>query len=472
MIKQINVKQFDLITIGGGSGGLAVAETAAQLGKRVAIVEASFMGGTCVNQGCVPKKVMWYAAHLSHANHDAQGFGIQVKHEGVDWSKLVQGRNQYVNDIVSYWDNYVDESGIEHINGYGHMLESIEGQHRVEVNGEIYSAEHVVIATGGQPMVPPIPGVELGMTSDDFFKLEQHPKRIALIGGGFIGVELSGVMNTLESDVSLYAREARLLEHFDPMIGKVLMQEMTRQGVDLNMQANISALRKTDQGIEIINGDESKTFDVVIWAIGRAPNTRTLNLSVADVEVQANGMIPVDAYENTNINGIYAIGDITGRPALTPVAVDAGRKLAARLFNEQHDAKVDYDKIPSVVFSHPPIATMGMTECKARQAFADDVSIYQSSFTPMRYALSDNKSTTAMKLVCVGSDEKVVGIHLIGDGVDEMLQGFAVAITMGATKADFDATMAIHPTSSEELVTMKHPVADIEAECMPVQVAC
>jgi glutathione-disulfide reductase len=461
---------FDLITIGGGSGGLAVAETAAQLGRKVAIVEVARMGGTCVNQGCVPKKVMWYAAHLAHASHDAQGFGIKVQREGINWSHLMEGRNDYVNDIVSYWDNYVDDSGIKHINGYGHFVGTNEGIHQIEVNGEIYTAEHTVIATGGQPMIPPIPGAELGITSDDFFLLDKHPKRIALIGGGFIGVELSGVMNTLESSVSLYAREKSLLEHFDPMVGEVLMQEMTHQGVQLHMQADISALRQTDDGIEISNGDEKNTFDVVIWAIGRKPNTSGLNLTEIGVEVNNNGIVTVDAYENTNVSGIYAIGDITGRPALTPVAVDAGRKLAARLFNGEVDAKVDYDKIPSVVFSHPPIATMGMTECKARHVFDEKVSIYKTSFTPMRYALSAHKSTTAMKLICAGESEQVVGIHLIGDGVDEMLQGFAVAITMGATKADFDATMAIHPTSSEELVTLKEPYAD-NVDCLELKKA-
>ncbi len=470
-MKQTASRHFDLITIGGGSGGLAVAETAAQAGKKVAIVEVARMGGTCVNQGCVPKKVMWYAAHLTHANNDADGFGINVQRDGINWTRLTRGRDNYVNDIVKYWDSYVDDSGIEHINGYGHFVETIDGVHRIEVNGEIYSAEHIVIATGGQPMVPPVPGAELGITSDDFFMLEEHPKRIALIGGGFIGVELSGMMNTLESSVSIYAREARLLESFDPMVGKVLMEEMSRQGVQLNMQADISALKQTDDGIAIINGDQKQTFDVVIWAIGRAPNTRTLNLAAAGINVQNNGMIPVDEYENTNIAGIYAIGDITGRPALTPVAVDAGRKLAARLFNNQPDARVDYDNIPSVVFSHPPIASMGMTECKAREVFTDIVTVYQTSFTPMRYALSAHKSTTAMKLVCAGVEEKIVGIHLIGDGVDEMLQGFAVAITMGATKADFDATMAIHPTSSEELVTMKGAQKTVMAECEPLQQA-
>ncbi len=448
---------YDLIAIGGGSGGLAVAETAAQLGKKVAIIEAARMGGTCVNQGCVPKKVMWYAAHLAHAAHDARGFGINIQHEGINWSQLMAGRNTYVNDIVSYWDHYVDSSGIEHINGYGRFIKSIDGIHHIEVDNKIYTARHIVIATGGQPIVPAVPGAQLGITSDDFFKLDKHPKRIALIGGGFIGVELSGVMNTLESEVSLYAREQSLLEHFDPMLGEVLMQEMSHQGIQLHMQAGITALQKIDDGIEVINGSERKTFDVVVWAIGRKANTSGLNLAQAGIAVNDNGIIPVDAFENTNRAGIYAIGDITGRVALTPVAVDAGRKLAKRLFAGQTELKVDYDKIPSVIFTHPPIATMGMSEAKAKEVYQEQVSIYKTSFVPMRYALSKHKSTTAMKLICAGDNEQIVGIHLIGDGVDEMLQGFAVAITMGANKADFDATMAIHPTSSEELVTLKKP---------------
>ncbi len=448
-------KHFDVIAIGGGSGGLAVAEKAAQYGKKVAIIEVANMGGTCVNQGCVPKKVMWYAANLSHAIHDAQGFGFNTQHNGVNWTQLTQGRNEYVNDIVKYWDQYIDSNGIVHINGYGKFIKTEQGIHFLEVNGQQYSAEHVVIATGGKPIIPSIPGAHYGITSDDFFTLKEHPKRIALIGGGFIGVELSGVMNTLESEVNIYAREDRLLENFDPMLGNVLMTEMSRQGITLNMKADITALNKTSKGIEVVNGNERKVFDIVIWAIGRAANTRELNLSGVGVYVNNNGVIPVDAYENTNVKGIYAIGDITGRVALTPVAVDAGRKLAERLFNNVPTARVNYDQIPSVVFTHPPIATMGMTESRAKQIYGNSVKVYETSFTPMRFALSDNKSTTAMKLVCVGEIERIVGIHLIGEGVDEMLQGFAVAITMGATKADFDATMAIHPTSSEELVTMK-----------------
>ena len=447
---------FDLITIGGGSGGLAVAETAAQLGQRVAIIETSRMGGTCVNQGCVPKKVMWYAAHLAQASADANGFGISVKRENIDWQKLTNQRNDYIDDIVEYWNSYIDDNGIQHINGYAQFTQSYNNTHAVTVNSQMYTADRIVIATGGKPIVPPLPGAELGITSDDFFKLPQQPKKIAIIGGGFIGVELAGLMNALGTEVDLYAREDRLLETFDPMLGNALMVKMAEQNIQLNMGANVTALQQTDDGIVVFDDEQkSQAYDAVIWAVGRAANTKNLNLAAANIMVNKDGTIPVDDYENTNISRIYAIGDITGRPALTPVAVDAGRKLATRLYDNQTFSCVDYKNIPSVVFSHPPIATMGITEDEAKEIYANNVSIYDTSFIPMRYALSEHKSTTSMKLICAGDKETIVGIHLIGDSVDEMLQGFAVAITMGATKADFDATMAIHPTSGEELVTLK-----------------
>lgn len=448
-------KRFDLIAIGGGSGGLAVAEKAAQAGKTVAIIESSTLGGTCVNVGCVPKKVMWYAAHIADAINDAAGFGINVNSSSFDWSALVQGRSKYVSDITEYWDGYVSESGITMISGTAKFVD----QNTVEVDGEEYSAQHIVIATGGQPMVPPVPGAELGMTSDGFFALEQQPKNIAVIGAGYIGVELSGVMKSLGSDVTLIAMEDKVLPVFDGMVSEVLEQSMRDQAITMKLGYQVNALEKTKNGIAVCSTSSEKLdgFDAVIWAVGRAPNTRQLNLESADVVVQPNGIIPVDDYQNTNIEGIYALGDVTGKSPLTPVAVAAGRKLADRLFNQELSSKLDYNMIPSVVFSHPPVATMGLNEVEAQDQY-DRVSIYESQFTPMRYALSDKPVTTAMKLICAGDNETVVGIHLIGDGVDEMLQGFSVAIKMGATKADFDNVVAIHPTSSEELVTMKQPL--------------
>ncbi len=458
-------RHYDLIAIGGGSGGLAVAERAAQHGRRVAVVESKKLGGTCVNNGCVPKKVMWYAANLAHAVDDAEGFGIPAQRGDTNWSKLIEGRQSYIDSINGYWDGYANDLGVSVIEGYARFI----GAGEIEVDGEIYTADHIVIATGGRPIVPPLPGAELGITSDGFFQLKQQPRNVAVIGGGYIGVELAGVLSALGSEVTVVALEDRLLELFDPMISEVLMKEMEKQGINQRLSFQVSGLEKTEAGIALNSaaGEQLDGFDTVIWAVGRGANTQSLNLESAGVEAERNGIVPTDEFQNTNVPGIYAIGDITGRTPLTPVAIAAGRRLADRLFANQPDSRVDYDNIPSVVFSHPPVATVGLTEAQARQRH-ERVRIYKTDFTPMRYALSNHAVTTAMKLVCVGEEERVVGIHLIGDNVDEMLQGFVVAVKMGATKADLDNTIAIHPISAEELVTMKQaepePVADYEVD--------
>jgi glutathione reductase (NADPH) len=457
---------FDLIAIGGGSGGLAVAERAAQLGKRVAVIDPNRLGGTCVNNGCVPKKVMWYAANLAHAVDDAAAFGIPAARRATDWAALVERRRDYIAGINAYWEGYIDDSGISRIDGAARFIDS----HTVDVNGTTYCADHIVIATGGRPIVPPVPGAELGITSDGFFALSEQPKRVAIIGAGYIGVELAGVLRALGSEVSVVALEARVLETFDDMVSDVLMAEMRKQGISLKMSFQVAGLARTGSGIALDSADGERLdgFDTVIWAVGRAPNTDGLGLDAAGVETRANGIVPTDAYQNTNVAGVYAIGDITGRAALTPVAIAAGRRLAMRLFAGQPASRVDYDAIPSVVFAHPPVATVGLTEQEAREQNAD-VTVYKTEFTPMRHALSTHGTRTAMKLVCVGAAQRVAGIHLVGDNVDEMLQGFAVAVKMGATKADFDSTIAIHPTSAEELVTLKAPepepvvIEDIDA---------
>ena len=451
----MNKQHYDLISIGGGSGGLAVAEQAALFGKKVAVIESRSIGGTCVNNGCVPKKLMWYAANLAHAVDDANDFGIPVTRGATDWQKLIAGREQYISDINQYWHTYVQQSNIEYIRGHARFIDA----HTIEVSGQQYSADHIVIATGGQPIIPPVPGAERGISSDGFFELKERPDRVAVIGGGYIGVELSGVLNALGSNVTIIALENRVMERFDPMVSAVLENEMRKQGIQIRTGFQVNALTQSSEGLMVQSKDNETlaAFDAVIWAVGRRPNTGDLNLEAAGVNVLPNGVIPVDEYENTSTSGIYAIGDITGKMPLTPVAIKAGRLLADRLFNNRPDSKVDYDNIPSVVFSHPPIATVGISEAEARKRYADKVSVYKSEFTPMRHALSKHGVTTAMKLICAGDDEKVVGIHMIGDNVDEMLQGYAVAVKMGATKADFDNTIAIHPSSSEELVTMKQP---------------
>jgi glutathione reductase (NADPH) len=449
-------QQFDLIAIGGGSGGLAVAEKAAQFGQRVAIIEAAQLGGTCVNAGCVPKKIMWYAANLATAVANAPEFGIDTTGGALNWATLVTGRDRYVANINQYWDQYVTELGITRITGRAHFVDA----HTVAVDEQQYSAPHIVIATGGRPIVPRMPGAELGIDSDGFFKLQTQPKRVAIVGGGYIGVELAGVLRAFGTEVTVVALEDRLLWLFDPLISATLRENMNAHGIETRLEFAVAELSQDADGLALVaqNGERLSGFDQIIWAVGRTPNTRDLGLETAGVTVQPNGIIPTDAYQNTNISGIYALGDVAGREPLTPVAVAAGRRLAERLFNGKPDLKLDYDNIPTVVFTHPPLGKVGLTEPEARQRFGDTLTIYETAFTPMRYALNAHGATTAMKLVCAGAEERVVGIHLIGDGVDEMLQGFAVAVKMGATKADLDATVAIHPCSAEELVTLKTPV--------------
>jgi glutathione reductase (NADPH) len=448
---------FDLIAVGGGSGGLAVAEKAAEHGKRVAIIESAKLGGTCVNVGCVPKKVMWYAANLAQDVRDAPDFGVRATLEGIDWQALVNGREGFIAGILDYWNGYVAGEGITHIQGAARFVDA----HAVEVDGVRYGAEHIVIATGGRPIVPPVPGAELGITSDGFFELQEQPKRVCVVGGGYIGVELAGVLCSLGSAVTVVALESRVLETFDSFVSDAVAHNMAEDGIEMRLPFAVASLERQDDGIAVYAKDGSvlRGFDTVLWAVGRAPNTAALNLKAAGIEALPNGIIPTDAFQNTTAAGVYALGDVTGRAPLTPVAIAAGRRLADRLFNDQPGRRLDYENIPTVVFAHPPVGSVGMTESEARDS-GRAVTVYQTSFKPMRYALNRKGPRTAMKLVCIGDEERVVGIHMVGDGVDEMLQGFAVAVKMGATKADFDNTVAIHPVSAEELVTLKEPHPD------------
>ncbi len=450
---------YDLIVLGGGSGGLAVAERAVQYGQRVAVIEPHKLGGTCVNLGCVPKKVMWYAANMAHARHEAEGWGFAPLHDRVDFAKLVAGRRQFVDNITQFWDGYAVDLGIDIIQGWGVLT----GANTVSVNGQCYTAPHIVLSTGGKPLVPPVPGAALGITSDGFFDLEILPERVAVIGGGYIGVELAGVLHALGSAVTLLDMLDSVIAPFDSILRETATENLQTLGIKLHLPFKVQQLIQGAEGkyIESTSGERLGPFDVIIWAVGRAPHTRELGLEAACVRMQPNGIIPTDEYQNTNVPSIYAIGDITGRAPLTPVAIAAGRQLAERLFNGKTTAKLDYSTIPTVVFAHPPIGTVGLTEDAARAEFGDtSVTIYETRFTPMRYALSAQGFKTAMKLVCVGENQRVIGLHMIGDGVDEMLQGFAVAVKAGLTKAQFDATVAIHPTASEELVTMKTPRSD------------
>ena len=447
-------EHYDLIAIGAGSGGLSVAERAARYGARCAVVEAGRLGGTCVNVGCVPKKVMWFAASLAHALEDAPGYGFHVGETGFDWGKLKSARDAYVRGINDWYRTYLADSNIDEIPGMATFVDA----HTIEVAGERYSADHVVVAVGGAPTVPDIPGAEHGITSDGFFELEDLPRRVAVVGSGYIAVELAGMLNALGSDVTMLLRREHLLRSFDAMLREALMEEMLSDGIDILARTQVKAVGREADGslcIECENGQRLEGFDRLIWAIGRHPLTAGLNLAATGVEVDDQGYIPTDEFQNTCVEGLYAIGDVTGRAQLTPVAIAAGRRLADRLFGGMQDRRLVYENIPTVVFSHPPIGTVGLTEDEARDSHGEAVKVYQTRFTAMYHAISGRDQKTAMKLVTVGAQEKVVGCHIIGVGADEMLQGFAVALRMGATKKDLDDTVALHPTSAEELVTLR-----------------
>lgn len=448
-------KTYDLIAIGGGSGGLSAAERAAKFGARTAVVEAGRLGGTCVNLGCVPKKIMWHGASIAHTLEDAAAYGFSLRREGFDWSRLVGERNRYVANINSWYHTYLADSNIDEIKGYARFVDN----HTLEVNGERYQAEHIVIAPGSYPVIPEIEGAELGISSDGFFELTQQPRRVAVVGSGYIAVELAGMLNAVGTEVTMFLRGEHLLRRFDDMLRESLMEEMLNDGVNIISSSRIERVKRADNGSLNLycngSGQVQGGFDQLIWAIGRSPASAGLALENTDVVRDSDGYIDVDAFQNTAVAGLYALGDVTAAPQLTPVAIAAARRLSDRLFGGMTERRLDYSLVPSVVFSHPPIATVGLTEDQARASHGEAVKVYQTRFTPMYHAFTERQSKVAMKLVCVGAQERIVGCHVIGFGADEMLQGFAVAIRMGATKRDFDDTIAIHPTAAEELVTMR-----------------
>lgn len=446
---------FDYLVIGGGSGGIASARRAASYGVKTALVEGNRLGGTCVNVGCVPKKVMWNAAGIAEALHYAPDYGFDVSNNGFDWSKIKHSRDAYIQRLNGIYAKNLDASGVTHINGWAKFVD----EKTVEVNGTRYTADHILIAVGGTPTVPAIDGADFGITSDGFFELEQLPKNVAVIGGGYIAVEFAGVLHALGAKVTLLLRGESLLSHLDASLRDTLMEQMQEQGINVLTCIHMDRLQKEDDGSITLHSADSNHvsgFDTVIWAIGRRPLTSRLGLDNAGITTDKYGFISTDEFQNTNVKNVYAVGDVTGRMGLTPVAIGAGRKLADRLFDGRSDAKLDYDTIPTVVFSHPPIGTVGLSEDEARAAYGEgQVKVYQSRFTNMFYAVSENKQPTVMKLVTVGDQEKVVGCHVIGYQADEIIQGFAVAVKMGASKKDFDNTVAIHPTAGEEFVTMR-----------------
>lgn len=458
-----STKHWDFIVIGGGSGGIAAARAAASYGARVLLFEGRRLGGTCVNLGCVPKKIMWNAAQLSEGLHLARAYGFapaagELAEMELDWAKFTAARDAYIARLNQIYADNLARAGVTVVAEFARFCAA----NAVTAAGKTYRAKHILIAVGGAPVRPDIPGAEYAITSDEFFALPARPRRALIIGAGYIAVELAGVLRGLGGAVTVLLRKDRLLRNFDADLGDRLMAHMRAGGIDLRVNTTVAALRRTADGDlgyqtadELPGGRINAGYDCVLFAVSRAPNFAGLELECAGVLLEAGGHIAVDAYQNTAAAGIYAVGDATAGSALTPVAIAAGRKLATRLFGCDPAAKMDFAGIPTVVFSHPPIGAVGLTESQARAEYGGALRIYRSEFVNLRYALSDRKPQTFMKLICAGAAEKIVGCHLIGDGVDEILQGFAVAIKMGACRADLDACVAIHPTAAEELVTLR-----------------
>ncbi len=445
---------YDLIVLGGGSGGLAAAFRAAQHGKRVAMLEPGELGGTCVNIGCVPKKAMWLAADLAEriGLAAAMGFDVPVR-PALDWKELVVHRQAYIANIHASYLKRLNETGVVRVPSLGTLLDA----HTVRCSdGVRLTGEHLLLATGAHPQRPRIPGAELGSVSDDFFNLCGAPERVAIVGGGYIAVELAGLLQSLGSRVSLMVRGERLLDRFDAELTAQLAENLRHQGVQLHFKYDVRELRREGDALVVYgqDGPHETRFDELFFATGRRGNSAGLGLEALGIVVGERGEVEVDAWQTTAVPSVHAVGDIAGKVGLTPVAIAAARRLMDRLFGGQPQAKMDYENVASVVFSHPALGAVGLSEEEAR-ARHGDVRVYRSNFRPMLQALADGTQRSLFKLVCVGEEERVVGVHLLGESADEILQGFALAVKMGATKARFDETVAIHPTSAEEVVLMR-----------------
>jgi glutathione reductase (NADPH) len=448
-------EKFDLLVIGGGSGGLAAAQRAAEHGARVALVESGRLGGTCVNVGCVPKKISWNAAELGGALHDAADYGFRLEPGGHDWGELKRRRDAYVGGLNEVYAGNLARRGVELVRERAGFLDG----RSVRAGGRSLSAGHIIVATGAHPRVPAIPGAALGITSDGFFELAARPQRVALVGSSYIAVELAGIFAGLGAETTLVLRGETALKSFDDMLGASALAMLREAGVAVVTHAVPHSLARSAHGVlelAVLDGRRLGPFDCLLWATGRGAQIADLALASAGVALDVQGFIACDKYQATSVPGIHAIGDVTGRAQLTPVAIAAGRRLADRLFGGEAGRHLDYENIPTVIFGHPPIGTVGLSEHTARARYgAEHVTVFSSSFVPLYHALTREKVRCHMKLVTVGAEQRIVGLHVAGAGADEMLQGFAVAVRMGATKSDFDDTVAIHPTSAEEFVTMR-----------------
>ncbi|MFC4728732.1 glutathione-disulfide reductase [Coralloluteibacterium thermophilus] len=443
----------DLIVLGAGSGGMATAQRAAAHGAKVVVVEPGPVGGTCIHVGCVPKKATWLAAQLAYAQGLAREYGFPLTPAGLDWPRFVARRSEYIRGIEGRYRERFETLGIGIVAERGRLL----GAGRVQAGARTLSAPSILVATGSAPVRPEVAGADLGEDSDGFFAWTRAPRRVAFIGGGYISVELAGMLCALGVDVTIYARERQLLAQFDTESADFLGRRMADEGVDVRCGASVDRLSREDDGIAVHcegGAGGSRGFDHVVWAVGRRPRTQDIGLEEAGVRTDARGRIVVDHEFGTSAPGVYAVGDCTTLRPLTPVAVACGRRLADRLFGQGEPKPIELDLIPSVVFGHPPFASVGLSEREARERHGDALRIYRSEYRALRTGLAGRACASRIKLICAGDEERVVGLHIVGESADDVVQGFAVAMAMGATKRDFDRTVAVHPTVGEEVVTL------------------
>ena len=443
---------YDLFVIGGGSGGVACARTSAALGARVGLAEAGRLGGTCVNRGCVPKKLLLYAAHVAEDLGNAESLGWSCKKSSFDWAALRNGVQAEVRRLSTIYDGLLEKFNVHMYRDAARFIDD----KTVQVGSENITADRFMIATGGSPFVPEFPGREHVIVSDDAFLLDELPKKMAIVGGGYIAQEFAGIFHGLGVGITLVVRCARLLRGFDADLAEHLRAEQVKKGIIIQCASHVNRIEKTADGLRVICDEcDGQTFDQVLFATGRKPNSTGMGLSEIGVLVNSTGGIIVDERMQTSIANIYAIGDVTNRRNLTPVAINEGRIFAANHFGGE-DRTMDYANIPTTIFSQPPLATVGLTEAEARERH-DNVVIFKTIFRSMKYSLGNIEERTLMKLVVDGSTDRVLGVHMVGGDAGEIIQGFAVALKAGATKTDFDRTVGVHPSSAEEFVTMREP---------------
>jgi glutathione reductase (NADPH) len=453
-------EDYDLFVIGGGSGGVRAARMAAQLGARVALAEAAALGGTCVNVGCVPKKLYSFAAHFAQDIQDAAGFGWDVSRPRLDWQRLKSNRAREIARLNAAYRQLLLGAGVELIVGWARLAGGHSVQVRTSAGDRHFSARHILIATGGTPSVPSFPGCTLAMTSDSMFDLEPFPRRLLVVGGGYIACEFASIFNGLGSKVTQLYRGGQVLRGFDGEVREFLAHEMRKTGVDLRVATDVRAIHERAHGLEVTLLDGSTlAADVVLYATGRIPNVSGLGLEAAGIAQDKHKAIVVDSNYGTSVPWIHALGDVTARVQLTPVALAEAMALVDHLFGDGRSG-MSYELIPIAVFTHPNVATVGCTEEQARRRF-NRVKIFRSEFKPLKHTLSGRGERTLMKLVVDAATDRVVGLHMVGADAGEVVQGFAVAMKAGATKAVFDSTLGIHPTAAEEFVTMREPVRDL-----------